>query len=72
MSWKFWKASRFVPADKAPGPDGYTMGLFLHCWDLLKEDLVNTFQNFHSQEYFGKSLNATYIALIPKNVVQQN
>lgn len=54
--------------EKALGPGGYTMGFFLHCWKIIKEDLMNTFQNFHSQEYFEKSFNATYIALIPKKV----
>ncbi|WMV33858.1 hypothetical protein MTR67_027243 [Solanum verrucosum] len=31
-----------------------------------EEDVMATIQNFHSQEVFEKSLNATYIALIPK------
>lgn len=26
--------------DKAPGPDGFTMGFFKECWDMLKEDLM--------------------------------
>lgn len=42
------------------------MGFFIQCWDVVKEDLMNTFQNFHSQELFEKSFNATYVALIPK------
>nr|XP_016491211.1 PREDICTED: uncharacterized protein LOC107810891 [Nicotiana tabacum] len=53
-------------SDKAPGPDGYTMGFFRKCWDILKEDIMAAFNNFHSQEMFEKSFNATYIALTPK------
>lgn len=35
---------------------------------MVKANLVKTFQNFHSQEYFEKSFNATYVALITKKV----
>ena len=52
--------------DKAPGPDWYSMGFFVKCWEIMKEDVMATFQNFHSHEIFEKSFNATYIALIPK------
>lgn len=52
--------------DKAPGPDGYTMGSFKTCWEFLKEDIMQALGNFHSHEYFGKNFNATFVALIPK------
>uniref|UniRef100_A0A0V0GQC7 Putative ovule protein n=1 Tax=Solanum chacoense TaxID=4108 RepID=A0A0V0GQC7_SOLCH len=52
--------------DKAHGPDGYTMGFFIKCWDVVKKDIMDTFKNFHSHNIFEKSFNATYIALIPK------
>ncbi|WMV48673.1 hypothetical protein MTR67_042058 [Solanum verrucosum] len=52
--------------DSVLGPDGYTMGFFVNCWEIVKGDLMSTMQNFHSQEFFEKSFNATYIALIPK------
>uniref|UniRef100_A0A0V0IG31 Putative ovule protein n=1 Tax=Solanum chacoense TaxID=4108 RepID=A0A0V0IG31_SOLCH len=52
--------------DKAPGPDGFTMDFFKKCWDILKEDLMLTIQNFHQRSVFEKSFNATFIALIPK------
>ncbi|WMV46111.1 hypothetical protein MTR67_039496 [Solanum verrucosum] len=57
---------KLCAADKAPGPDGYTMGFFIKCWDVLKKDIMDTFQNFYEQEVFEKSFNATFIALIPK------
>lgn len=53
--------------DKAPSPDGFTMSLFKTCWEILREDLMQTVQNFHHNEFFEKSFNATFIALIPKN-----
>lgn len=62
---------RACAADKAPGPDGYTMGFILHCWEVIKVDLLNTFHNFHSREYFEKSFNATYLALIQRKWGQE-
>lgn len=52
--------------DKAPGPDGFTMQFFKECWSILKNDLMLTIQNFHQNEIFEKSFNATFIALITK------
>jgi len=54
--------------DKAPGPDGFTMAFFIHCWDVVKVEVIAAIQNFHSQGYFEKSFNATFIALIPKKM----
>ncbi|XP_060210551.1 uncharacterized protein LOC132637488 [Lycium barbarum] len=62
------KGIKLCVVDKAPGPDGYTMAFFQAFWDVLKEDLMLTFQNFHSQQMFEKSFNATFMALIPKKV----
>jgi hypothetical protein len=34
--------------DKAPGPDGFTMAFFQKCWDILKNDLMAVFAEFHN------------------------
>ena len=52
--------------DKAPGPDGFTMALYQECWDVIKEDLMKVFQEFHSYGIINQSTNATFIALVPK------
>jgi hypothetical protein len=52
--------------DKAPGPDGFSMGFVKSCWEFLKEEIMAVFIEFHSKGSFEKSLNATFIALIPK------
>lgn len=52
--------------DKSPGLDGFTMGFFLQCWEAVKEDIMKAFQNFYEQKIFERSLNATFITLIPK------
>ena len=44
------------------------MAFFKVCWDFLKLEIMEVLANFHSQAVFEKSLNATFIALIPKKV----
>lgn len=59
---------KMCAADKAPGPDGFTMGFYLKCREVLKHDIMRASHNFHSKEIFEKSSNDTYIALIPKKM----
>jgi len=52
--------------DKAPGPDGFTLAFYQDCWEVIKTDLMGVFQDFHTHSKFVKSVNATFLALIPK------
>ena len=52
--------------DKAPGPDGFSMGFFQCCWDILNPDVMTILNYFHGLSFFEKSLNATFVSLIPK------
>ena len=52
--------------DKAPGPDGFTMAFFQQCWRVVEADVLAVFDEFHEFFSFEKSLNATFLALIPK------
>ncbi|RVW39554.1 Transposon TX1 uncharacterized 149 kDa protein [Vitis vinifera] len=52
--------------DKAPGPDGFTIAVFQECWDVIKEDLVRVFAEFHRSGIINQSTNASFIVLIPK------
>ena len=36
------------------------------CWGILKSDIMAVFHHFHVTGQFEKSLNATFITLIPK------
>lgn len=38
--------------DKAPGPDGFSMAFFQSCWSVLKKEIMDVFQNFHTQAVF--------------------
>ena len=51
--------------DKAPSPDGFTIAVFQDCWDLIKEDLVRVFVEFHSSGIINQSTNV-FIVLLPK------
>ena len=57
-----------LQGDKALSPDGFTMAFFQKCWLVIEEDVMGFF--FFAEVYthckFEHSLNATFIALIPK------
>ena len=52
--------------DKAPGPDGFSIAFFHHCWRVVERDVLAVFEEFYQHYKFEKSLNATFITLIPK------
>lgn len=55
-----------LAGDKAPGPDGFSMAFFHHCWRVVESDVLAVFEEFYHHSKFEKSLNATFLALIPK------
>lgn len=63
---KVLEVIKMCATDKAPGPDGFPMSFYQNFWELIKEDVMNTIRHFHEYQVFEKSLNATYVALIPK------
>ena len=52
--------------DKAPGPDGFTMAFWQYCLDFVKEEIMDLFKEFFDKKSFAKSLNTTFLVLIPK------
>ncbi|RVW54428.1 Transposon TX1 uncharacterized 149 kDa protein [Vitis vinifera] len=60
------KALFQMDRDKAPGPDGFTIAVFQDCWDVIKEDLVSVFAEFHRSGVINQSTNASFIVLLPK------
>jgi hypothetical protein len=61
-----WEVVRKMKGDKAPGPDGFSMAFFQTCWEVVKKDMIAVFKEFHESRKFEKSINATFVALIPK------
>ncbi|RVW34020.1 hypothetical protein CK203_091994 [Vitis vinifera] len=52
--------------DKAPGPDGFSVFFWQCCWEFVKEEILEMFKEFHDQNTFLKSINNTFLVLIPK------
>ena len=67
-----WQAITNLGKEKAPSPDGFNIAFFQHCWDIVKGEVMGLFSEFHSKGVFEKSLNATFISLIPKVVGENN
>jgi hypothetical protein len=55
-----------MDGNKAPGPDGFSLDFFQACWEVLKEDIMAVFSDFHAHGKFERSCNSTFISLIPK------
>lgn len=55
--------------DKASGPSRFSMAFFQQCWSILKDEILVVFQNFHTLGIFDRSLNETFLVLIPKIVM---
>ena len=52
--------------DKAPGPDGFSLFFWQRCWDFVKEEILQMFKEIYDKNSFLKSLNNTFLVLIPK------
>ena len=57
---------RDMEGDKALSPNGFCMAFFHHCWRVVERDVLAVFEEFYQHCKFEKSLNVTFIALIPK------
>nr|CAN64640.1 hypothetical protein VITISV_033931 [Vitis vinifera] len=55
-----------MSGDKAPGPDDFTMAFWQSCWGFVKGEILEMFKEFYEQSSFLKSLNNTFLVLIPK------
>ena len=55
-----------LEGDNALGLDSFTMAFYHYCWRIVEKDVLVVFEEFFQHCKFEKSLNATFIALIPK------
>jgi hypothetical protein len=52
--------------NKAPGPDEFLAEFYQACWEIIKNDLMTLFQEFHNGDLPLYSLNFDKIILLPK------
>ena len=55
-----------MEGDKAPGLDSFTMAFFQKRWSVVEVDVMAVFEHFHKYLVFERSLNASFLSLIPK------
>ena len=51
---------------KAPSPDGFSIEFFQKFWEIIKFDLLEVVQESQRNKQMLKSMNATFLALIPR------
>ena len=61
-----FRALHELNGEKTYGPDGYTAAFWQFSWDTIKDDVMTTFRDFFSTGKFVKSLNSTFIVMVPK------
>lgn len=60
------KVFKTFPSNKAPGPDGFTVEFFKSAWSIVGVEVVQAIQEFFIIGKLLKSLNSTWITLVPK------
>ena len=51
---------------KSPSLDGFTMAFSHKCWSVVEKDVMDFFEHFHQHSVFERSMNASFLTLIPK------
>jgi hypothetical protein len=55
-----------LPTDKSPGPDGFNNEFLKRCWHIIKHDFYNLGTGFFMNDICLRSINGSFITLIPK------
>jgi len=64
---EIWATIRSLPADRAPGPDGYTGKFYKTCWPIIKTDFIAALITLQQGGAMTlELLNSAYLTLIPK------
>jgi hypothetical protein len=61
-----WEAIFQMEHNKAPGSDGFPAEFYQSCWEIIKNDLMTLFREFHNEDLPMYSLNFGTIILLPK------
>ena len=60
---EIWDCVKLCASDKAPGPDGFTMAFYTHCWEVIGKDVIATVKNFHERCVFEKSFKSSTLPM---------
>jgi hypothetical protein len=55
-----------LPSNKSPGPDGFNTDFLKKCWPTTAQDFYDLCNRFYNEEICMRSINGSYITLIPK------
>jgi exonuclease III len=55
-----------LPFDKSPGPDGFNTNFIKKCWHIIAQDFYDLCEKFYQEEVCLRSINGSFIVLIPK------
>jgi hypothetical protein len=62
-----WATIKALPADRAPGPDGFTGRFYKSCWPIIKVDLMAALVFLHQgDKRILELMNSAYLTLILK------
>jgi len=61
-----YHAVKEIPPWKVLGLDGFTTNFFHHCWDLIKEEVLQVVEESRTSSQVLSTLNATFLTLIQK------
>lgn len=56
-----------MPANKAPGPDGYTAEFYKAAWPIIGPDFLVSVKSFFMTGFMPHGVNATILSLVPKS-----
>ncbi|CAM8972135.1 unnamed protein product [Rhodiola kirilowii] len=60
------QAIKNLNPSSAPGPDGFSGHFYLHCWQIIRMDLVRAIRAFFLGTPLPSSISSTNLVLIPK------
>jgi hypothetical protein len=55
-----------LPTDKSPGPDGFNTNFLKKCWPIISQDFYDLCEQFYQGDVCLRSINGSFIVLIPK------
>jgi len=64
-----------MKSNSAPGPNGFGVSFFNAFWEIIKDDILALFKDFHAEQLDIKRMNFGVITLVPKvkeaNIIKQ-